>query len=512
MAITEIGQLHSRYVRLSDKFRALWTYNQFATGVYKNVLRFPLPYNIDFPAIYDSIRRASDIIQSASAMTAMPIMEEGERELQRIVVPLVEADQLITPPVLRRFLDQLKRRDDKKVIFYLIKFYLYGDSVDGDQRDKLDFLFTRIGEDYFEARGEYWSKDPGELRKQIESLVAVRPVEFTDSKEIVRLVNAMRTLKAEIQQTENFETLTDSHLLDDARALKHRMGNYFFHPDVLIAVIDCNVTTRNRFLRYYSEEEHHLIDDSQRLVDNEEAIARGFGESNPGLMQEIANFRQLKQEFEESRANFNVKHNLIAQLKTSMNSILGHLDRVVPAPADQISEERLVEEHRLESVRRIFGEDSLLDDYLVRIYGTLESLDDQLEPEQLIAAPEMADLRLEPWEAAAYRKLYRSSPMEDSENEELLQLYLRAASLRIKITEEASFLAAFPPQRPVQGTLMQKVKESLDRANTYDQYFVTMLHDEIHYSDSKNVHRLYRSRFRLLRVFSGLWLIYDHFT
>jgi hypothetical protein len=462
--------------------------------------------------VYETIRKAGDVIQSASAVTAIPMMAESEKELQRITVPLAEADNLITPPVLRRFMDQLKRKDDKKVIFYLIKFYLYADRVDGDQRDKLDFLFTRIGEDFFESRGEYWSKDPGELRKQIESLVSVRPVEFTDSREIVRLVNAMRTLKSEIQQIESFEHLTASRLLDDSRALKHRMGNYFFHPDVLIAIVDCNVTARNRFLRYYTEEEQRLIEDAQRLIDNEEAIARGFGSSNPELMQEIANFRQLKQEFEEARANFNVKHNLIAQLKASMNAILAHLDRVVPPPADQISEEQLLDEHRRASVRRIFGDDPLLNDHLVRIYGILDSLDPHLGEEQIAAAPELGDIRLEPWEVAAYLKLYHSAEMEATDDEELLLLYLRSAALRIKISEEATFLAAFPPHRPIQGTLLSKVKESLDRANTYDQNFVSLLHDEIHYSSSRNLHRLYRSRFRLLRVFSGLWLIYDGFT
>jgi hypothetical protein len=109
-------------------------------------------------------------------------------------------------------------------------------------------------------------------------------------------------------------------------------------------------------------------------------------------------------------------------------------------------------------------------------------------------------------------KLYHSMQREEAEDDDLLQLYLRSAALRMKIAEEASFLAAFPPQKPVQGMLLRKVKESLDRANTYDQHFVALLHDEIHYSSSTNLHRLYRSRFRLLRVFSGLWLIYDHFT
>lgn len=510
MAIAEIGQLHSRYVRLSDKFKALWTYNQFATGVYKNVLRFPLPYNIDFPAIYDSIRRASDVIQTSSAVDAVPMMEESERQLQRALVPLIEADQMVTPPVFRRFLDQLKRRDDKKVIFYLIKFYLHAEAVNGDQRDKIDFLFTKMGEDFFEARGEFWSRDPGELRRQLENLVSVRPIEFPDSKEIASLVNAVRMLKTQVQQTENFEQLTETRLLDDARALKQRMGDLFFHPDVLIAIIDCNVTMKNRFLRFYSEEEQYLIQESQRLVDSEEAIARGFGESSPSLMQEISNFRQLKQEFEESRANFNVKHNLVAQLKSSMNNILAQIDTVIPAPADQMSESSRLELQRSDAIRRKFGEDKLLQDYIVRIYEALESLDPHMGEDLMVDAPEAVDLRLEPWEAGAYLKLFHNRD-RGQETEELLLLYIRSAALRMKIAEEANFLAAFAPQRPVQGTLLQKVKDSLDRANTYDQMFVNLLHDEIHYSDSNNLHRLYRSRFRLLRVFSGLWLIYDHF-
>jgi len=511
MAIAEIGQLHSRYVRLSDKFKALWTYNQFATSVYKNLLRLPLPYSIDFPAIYDSIRRVSDVIQSTAGNKAVPMIEQSERDLQRSTVPLLEADQLITPPNLRRFLDSLKRKDDKKVIFFLIKFYLYADAVEGDQRDKLDFLFTRIGEDYFEARGEYWAKDPGELRRQMESLLSARPIPHYEPKEISGMVNAFRKLKADIHAAESFEKLTERGLVDDSRTLKQKIGDQYFHPDVLLAIIDCNVTARTHFLRFYTDEERQIVEDSQRLLDNEEALARGFGESNPGLMQEISRFRQLKQEFEESRAHFNVKHNLVGQLRASMNNILAQLDRVVPAPAEEMTEATLVEMHRSDTIRRKFGEDPLLHAYLLRMFSTFEAMDPALGEEKMVVAPEAQEMRLEPWEAGTYLRLFYEKSV-DPQHEELLLLFLRAAALRLKIGEEATFLAAFPPQKAIEGTLLRKVKESLDRANTYDQQFVDYLHDEINYSNATNLHQLYRSRFRLLRVFSGLWLIYDHFT
>ena len=47
------------------------------------------------------------------------------------------------------------------------------------------------------------------------------------------------------------------------------------------------------------------------------------------------------------------------------------------------------------------------------------------------------------------------------------------------------------------------------RAKELDEEFNTLLHEAVYYSNARILHQLYRSRFRLLRGFSGLWLIYD---
>ena len=56
---------------------------------------------------------------------------------------------------------------------------------------------------------------------------------------------------------------------------------------------------------------------------------------------------------------------------------------------------------------------------------------------------------------------------------------------------------------------MQEIQISLERAKELDQLFGDFLHEGIYYSDPDIIHKLYRSRFRLLRGFSGLWLIFD---
>src|SRR5213075_993090 len=121
------------------------------------------------------------------------------------------------------------------------------------------------------------------------------------------------------------------------------------------------------------------------------------------------------------------------------------------------------------------------------------------------------DLRLEPWEIAAYQKLFdRRATEGEDDTDELWMLFVRAAALRMKIDEEATLLAATRAAGVSSGPeLLTKAKGSLDCAKELDEEFNTLLHEAVYYTNARILHQLYRSRFRLLRGFSGLWLIYD---
>jgi hypothetical protein len=89
-------------------------------------------------------------------------------------------------------------------------------------------------------------------------------------------------------------------------------------------------------------------------------------------------------------------------------------------------------------------------------------------------------------------------------------VYLRAAALRVKVDEEATIMATAMAAgvRPEQE-LLARAKRSLDLAKELDEQFNDFLQEAVYYANRKILHQLYRSRFRLLRGFSGLWLIYD---
>ena len=153
MTVVELSALHARYVRASDRFKAIWTYHQFATGVFRNLLGAEVPYSIDYTKVYESIKQVSAILNSAQAAAATQALDRIDTALNRVTNTLLEADDRIAASALRRFFEKLKRQDDN-IIQFLIKFYFYADAVEAYRRDKVDFLFTRLGEDYVTARGE----------------------------------------------------------------------------------------------------------------------------------------------------------------------------------------------------------------------------------------------------------------------------------------------------------------------------------------------------------------------
>ena len=394
-------------------------------------------------------------------------------------------------------------QQDESIVVFLLKFYLYAEAVEGDRRDKLDYLFTRIGEE-FTDRDQYTPRTSLDFREQVISLTALlKPVE-APREEVVRLIRAIRGVRDDIQKAAAFEELTERNLLKNARLFKHRLGHLYFQPDILMAIVELNVATKNKFIRLYADEEQRIVDDAQKLSEHGPAIERNFGYTNPELVEEISRFREFKERFDMSRSASNVKHDVITHLKQSMTNILAQLDRGLGSDGDDVADlpqSFFSEAERVENITSRFA-DPLLHPYLMQIATAIDIADPTVMPEEISEFPNVKELRLEPWEIGAYQKLFERREAEAGEdNEELWIVYMRAAALRLKLD-----VAAGVSPEP---ELLACAKQSLDCGKELDEQFNSFLHDAVYYSNPKILHQLYRSRFRLLRGFSGLWLIYD---
>lgn len=498
MPVDQISAVQTRYTRVSDRLKATWTLHQFASGALRHFLGSEDTYELDLAPVYEQMKTLAAMINgtwpAVIDTTAGPFLDV-ECALDAAAQTLLEAEAKISPSLLRRFVEKLKRQDDG-IIEYLIRFYLYADAVEGDRRDKLDFLFTRLGEDFVPERGEFVMRESLELRRRLIELVSIAKLAEAPRDEVVRIIRAVRSMRDEVQSAAKFDDLTERNLLRDARTFKHRVGDLYFDPDVLLAIIELNVASKNRFVGLYGGEEQRLVEEAGKLMEHGQAIERNFGDTNPALVEEIARFREFKERFDCLRAQSNVKHDVVARLKASMNNILAQLDRglELEEEAPDLPEAFFAKEQQLANLTSRFGKNEPLLEYLERIASG--------DPEKL---------RLEPWEAAAYRKLFDGEAAEaDEDNEELWTLYLRAAALRIKVDEEATILAtAMAAGVKPESALLSKAKKSLDSAKELDEHFGDLLQEAVYYANRRILHQLYRSRFRLLRGFSGLWLIYD---
>ncbi len=506
MSVAEIGELHKRYVRLSDQFKSVWTYHQFAVGVYKNFLIRPIPYTIDFEDLYDRIREAGDGIQSAAQDTGRRLIS-CEKDFRPVMTALIEADTPVTPPVLRRFFEKLRRQDDK-IIFHLIKFYLYGGATLGDHRDKLDFLFTRIGEDFIPQRGEYFLKDSNELRQQFQGLLSVREGPVPSRDDVAQITRTIRAIRDEIYHAEELEELTTKKTLASFRDLKHRMGDIYFAPDVMFSIVECNVAAKNAFVRLYKSQEDQIIEDSRRLLESQ-SIADGV-EGNPELATELERFRKFKAKFDDSRARSDIKHQVVSQLKGSMNALLAKLDERFDSPGGREEEESesifaIAEE--VGDLEAVFGVEPLLYGNLQKIYSILNYFEEDMSLEKIATSPQANGLRLETWEVDAFQKLFLQKRKSPDETEDSLKVFLLGAAVRMKVEEQAQNL--LKKRGNVDPGLLEDIASTLGRAKELDAAFGSCLSGGPVTLSPKIVHRLYRSRLRLMRAFSGLWLLYD---
>jgi hypothetical protein len=198
-----------------------------------------------------------------------------------------------------------------------------------------------------------------------------------------------------------------------------------------------------------------------------------------------------------------------------MTNVLAQLDRGLGMDDDSFTNDLppafFSEAERVEKIHARFGFEPALEPFLLRIASVVDFVDAAVMPEEIAEIPNVKELRLEPWEVAAYQKLFERRPAEaDEDNEELWTLYVRAAALRLRVDGEATMLAAaIGTGIPADAEVLGRAKESLDYAKELDESFSAFLREAVYYANPKILHQLYRSRFRLLRGFSGLWLIYD---
>ena len=537
MKPTSVHQLSERFTELSDRFRSLWTFYQFLGGVYKHRGEGDLPYTYDFQALYRRLQELVPRVGMEGSSAAALEFEQMERELGRIHAELAKIEAELPPSLLRRFFDQLKRQDEK-ILYALAKFYLKSADFSQDTLDKLDMLLTRVAETPVQG-GRYAARNQAEIRKNFERLAVFGSIADVPSTEAAPLVDAVREFRTELNDIKSFEDLVGSRVFDRYRKLKQRIGKNFLYPLILSEVVATNIEAKNQFQRLYREEELRILDETNRVFEIERHLERNPEISHDILEQQISEFRSWWSRFDTGRREDNIKREDIVELRRSMLAVIKEFEPLQqlsasPGPpvenvasqpdafptddptdvidgdpfpeAIQVAEAGEPEEGA--TLTDVLPSDPLLNESFHKIMFALEMVAWDRSPDQVVHAPELVNLRLEPWEVASYKSLVERTVHPGTTSWELEVFFLRSAALRIKMDEERSQIdnLALNESEERVFELLESSAQSLERAREMDHRFQWFIDDLLYGGETEKLEQLYRSRFRFLHSYSGLWL------
>jgi hypothetical protein len=545
MSFGNVHELSERYTDLSDRFRSLWTFFQFMAGVYKHRDEGSIPYDYDFQALYQRIQRLVPQISGDIDKRVLIEFEQIDRELERIQRELERLEREFGPSYLRRFFDHLKRQDEK-ILFALVKFYLMSQHLEQETFDKLDILLTRLAEAPSESDDLIQRARP-ELLATFERLAEFAHIKPLPPAEEKPLIEAVVELRDEFERIGDFDTLVQSRVYDRLRGFKTRIGRAILHPPILVEITAANIAARNRFRDLFDIEERQLLEGTNRIFDIERYLKKNPGLATSEIKEKIEVFRQTRVRFEDARRQHNVKRSDILDLRQSMHNVLAHFESTAadllgsikerppaiqtpvtePEKPEVGEEESEIEGDALQTVnsplsaRRpddppitsitdLLPSDPLLNEVLHKIMFALELVVWDRTPEQVIEAPEIKSLGLESWEVGVYRNLVEKQSDEDSEQRHLEQFFLTSAALRVKMEEERREIERLAstsnPDRLFE--MLESSASSLDRARDVERRFLWFIDDMLYRADTESLEQIYRSRFRFLYAFAGLWL--DH--
>ena len=520
IALRELNQLH---VRVSDRARSQWTFYQFLQAVFKHLAGTECPAELDFQALFARLREVADQLGHADASRATRALGEIEKILDRQAQELFAADREVSPSLLRRFFDRL-RRQDEKVLQAVIKFYLQAPETNEDILDKLDILLTRLAEIPREDGGSL-VRERHEIERLVHPLLATRPIPATPETELNEIAHTLAEVRSEVSSASELSALLASNALDRFRTLKRRLGESLLDPRILPAILETTVAIKNRFKELWEDEEPQLLDDTNRVME----LRRHFSAHPEILTAELRDalegFSSLHKRFNQARKEDNLRREDILELRRTLTTILAHHDaaqRRAAQAARQVAEDTKVivpgapsavaappppvEESSAPHV----PVDPLLGEYFSKIIYALELAGADRPAVELVHARELATLHLEPWEIESSLYVSRRKDTANSLDDQRHQLFFQAAALRIRLDEEAREVIRLDRRGSEKlHEILDRATPSLQRAAELDRRFQWFIEDALYRGDTEHLEKLYRSRFRLLRAYSGVWLIHN---
>ncbi len=501
MSVQELGSLHQQYIDLSERFRAGWTFHQFLQGLAKvspdSGLRGGGPgLPADFQAVYGTLKEISQSLNASETGRVRQELESAGQHLDAITIGLLREDSKISPSLLRQFFQRV-RNYDERVLSQLVKFYLYAHrrgewSADGI--DKADFLLTKLGE---ASPGVL--RERARLRELLESLWAIGAGAAGDAASEDRRLQ-VEALRREIREVEDVEELADLEIVPRYREVKHALGGALFEPETLLTVLETNLLLKDKVRQLYVQAEPRIVAEAQRTFE--------LGRQVPvdvALAAELAALRLDFERFERGQQQDDLRLETVVGLERRLRVLLPALAAVAgvdlePQPAPEAASPET-------GPQRIVPEDAgVVGETFSRILAALDDSNPSDDAKAVSLSRDVLGLRLEPREVTAYRRLAGQRERGDSALERFL---LESAALRLRSGAEAEEIMGILDESGVtrDAPVFARARETTRVADRYVRHFAHFIDNAVREGDLEEARGLQVLRMRLMRDYSGLWLL-----
>lgn len=515
MSVQELSALHARYVDLSGRFKAAWTFHQFLQGLQNLSVELDLgKTRIDFQVVYGALKDVSQNLTSGAAEKSGMQLEFVARQLAQQMDQLTAIDARISPSLLRQFFERVRNQDDK-VLAQMVRFYLYTTREgrwSDDRIDKVDYLVTKLAEEPQTPSGPVAQRDRALLRDLFAGFwaLALPPGETADPDELARRRQEIVALRTEVAAAASLEELHQRGLVRRHRDIKHQLGPLFFEPELLLAVVDANLALKAAVQRSYRLEERQLAVDYQQVLEMEGRVA-----SDPSLDRELAELRTTVDQFERRQRQDDVKLDELMAIRRQVQNLLPRLSGPAAAepPPSPAAAQRMAggqDGDQTAATRSPSTHEEILGPYFARVVEVLEGTGDALQPKGVTVLPEVFPLRLEPREVVAFRRLAGNGPVD----QELERFLLESAALRTKINEEAESIMGLLDESAVtrDAPVFGRARQTTRLADSFVQRFQHFMDLAIQDGNFAEAQALQLLRMRLIRDYSGLWLLVNRPT
>ncbi len=513
MSAQDLNRVHRRYVVVSSTFKSAWTFHQFVQGLRKVFPELSTgDYPADFQGIYGELKLVSENLSETSVDLATLQLEQVESRLQPLVQILLGADEEISPGQLRQFFQRVKNFD-ANILTQLVKFYLHGKGEEDwnlDRLDKADFLSTKVAEEYNDSRAAYVLCDRTKLRELAQGFwaaLAVHPIADHEAEAVCREIKAM---EGEIRAFSSIDQLHQQGLIKRYRDLKHSLGDAFFQPRVWHAVLETNLVMKNHVQQLYQRDEQRIVAEYQQVFELERDVP-----VDVQLGEELSEFRNAVERFEEQLQGENVRLAEVAELREKVRELVPKLQpedssTSIPAPAElRPSEPAPAESTAAESTaaepQEAASEKAWVGDRFDAIVAALDDTNPTHEPKKVALHPEIFGLGLGPREVVAYRRLYGGGVCDRG----LEQFVLQAAALRARIESEAEEIQSILDDRAAthDAPIFGQAQQTARLGDLYLRRFEHRIEQAVLAGDSIDARLLQLLKMRLMRGYSGLWLL-----